>query len=103
MKARGESIATTGAVKYPVFPERGTVPPDATIQPVCVFALVAPSGQVVEAHSLQPSDPNSQAAVEFARSMSFDPGPASARPSEHFVFFIEKFITSPNSPNRAPR
>ena len=69
---------------------------DATAYPVVVFGMVAPSGKLVEAHSLQPSDPNSQAAIEAARRIKFStPAPRGQRPQQHFVFIIEKFV-APN-------
>jgi hypothetical protein len=59
-----------------------------------VFGLVTSSGKLVEAHSLQPSDPNSQAAVEAAKRMKFStPAPRGERPQQHFVFIIEKFVS----------
>jgi hypothetical protein len=64
------------------------------VQPVCVFGLITPSGKVTEAHSLQPSDPNSQAAVEAAKQMNFHtPIAPGARPEQRFVFIIEKFVS----------
>jgi hypothetical protein len=61
---------------------------------VCVFGMVNSAGQLVEAHSLQPSDPNSQAALKDAKAIDFSamitPG---APPQQHFVFVIEKFIS----------
>jgi hypothetical protein len=65
-----------------------------TVRTVCVFGLVTPTGQLVEAHSLQPSDPNSQAAVEDAKQIDFSPSePAGAPPRQHFVFVIQKFVS----------
>lgn len=99
MKKPGASVAMAEAKKLSVFPDGKRVEPGATIQPVCVFGLVTASGQLVEAHSLQPSDPNSQAAVEYAKSMSFfSPTPPSDRPAQHFVFIIEKFVAAPGTP-----
>jgi hypothetical protein len=64
------------------------------VRPVCVFGMVTPTGQQVEAHSLQPSDPNSQAAVEDAKRIDFSPLiPAKSPPQQHFVFVIEKFFS----------
>jgi hypothetical protein len=60
-----------------------------------VFGVVTPSGQVVEAHALQPSDPNSAAAVEAVKQMNLSsPARANSKPEQHFVFVIEKFVTS---------
>jgi len=94
MKARGSATAMAGAQKISQFAESGPYPGGATAQPVCVFGLVTSSGQIVEAHSLQPSDPNSQAAVEAVRQMNFPmPARPGTRPQQHFVFVIEKFVS----------
>ncbi len=95
MKVGGQAIAMAGAQKISGFVGRGPFPSGATAHPVCVFGLVTPSGQLVEAHSLQPSDPNSQAAVEAAKRMDFFvQTPPGARPQQHFVFIIEKFVSA---------
>lgn len=95
MRARGPAIAMTGAQKIYHFVGQGPFTADMTAQPVCVFGLVTASGQLIEAHSLQPSDPNSQAAVEAVKRMNFShPTPLGARPEQHFAFVIEKFIAS---------
>lgn len=95
MRARGPAIAMGGAQKITGLVGRGSVPPGATVRPVCVFGLVTASGKLVEAHSLQPSDPNSQAAVNAAKRMHFSkPASPGARPQQHFVFVIEKFVSS---------
>lgn len=86
MKARGPAVAMAGAIKMSRFSGR-PLTAGATVQPVCVFGLVTSVGQLVEAHSLQPSDPNSQAAVEAAKRMNFSTPPQrGARPQQHFVF-----------------
>jgi hypothetical protein len=65
-----------------------------TVRPVCVFGMVNSAGQLVEAHSLQPSDPNSAAAVKDAKAIDFSATrAASAPPQQHFVFVIEKFVS----------
>ncbi len=95
MKAKGPAIAMTGAQK--VFLDSGVAPfaATATVRPVCVFGLVTPTGQIAEAHSLQPSDPNSRAAVDAAKRMNFSiPVASGARPQQHFVFVIERFASS---------
>ncbi len=97
MKERGRAIAMAGAQK--VSRVVGTAPglSGATAHSVCVFGLVTASGQLVEAHSLQPSDPYSQAAVEAAKQMNFSrpapPGKIRAAAEQHFVFVIEKFLS----------
>jgi len=61
-------------------------------RPVCVFGLVSASGQLLEAHSLQPSDPNSQAALNDARQIDFSKStPPGTAPRQHFVVILEKF------------
>lgn len=95
MKAGGPAIAMEEAQKISRFAGRGLFGSGATADPVCVFGLVTPSGQLIEAHSLQPSDPNSTRAVEAAKRMNFAYAtPPGARPQQHFVFVIEKFISS---------
>ena len=67
MKAKGRAVAMTSATKISRIQGQGPFTSAVTIRPVCVFGMVTPSGQLVEAHSLQPSDPNSEAAVEDAK------------------------------------
>jgi hypothetical protein len=93
MAAQG-SIAMTGSVTLSMYPAGNAPAPDATIQPVCVFGVVSPSGEMVEAHSLQPSDPNSRAAVDFAKATHYSPSDPAGRPAQHFVFVIEKFAAA---------
>jgi hypothetical protein len=91
MVAKGPSVAMGGAKKLSIVSGRGQS--GAMAQPVCVFGLVTASGELVEAHSLQPSDPNSAAAVEAAKRMNFSrPAAAGGRPEQHFAFVIEKFV-----------
>jgi hypothetical protein len=95
MRARGRAIAMAGAQKIWRVSGQGPFAPGATAQAVCVFGVVTPSGQLAEAHSLQPSDPNSQAAVEAAEQMSFSPpAPLGVYPQQHFVFVIVEFVSS---------
>ncbi|HEY4361233.1 MAG TPA: hypothetical protein VGN17_09700 [Bryobacteraceae bacterium] len=95
MKSRGAATEMGSAQKISRVIGPTPVPAGATVDTVCVFGLVTPSGQLVEAHSLQPSDPNSSAAVEAARQMKFSTAvPRGARPQQHFVFLLEKFVSS---------
>jgi hypothetical protein len=94
MKAKGPAVAMTSATKLSRV--LGNVPPNSavTLHPVCVFGMVTSTGRLVEAHSLQPSDPNSQAAVEDAMKIDFSPMTvAGATPRQHFAFVIEKFVS----------
>ena len=94
MKAKGPAVAMTSATKLARVAGQVPVTPAVTLRPVWVFGMVTSTGHLVEAHALQPSDPNSQAAVEDARSIDFTPlTPAGAPPRQHFVFVIEKFVS----------
>jgi hypothetical protein len=94
MQARGPATDMTAATKISRVHGQGPFTSAMTVRPVCVFGIVTATGQLVEAHSLQPSDPNSQAAVEDAKGIDFSPStPAGAPPRQHFVFIIEKFIS----------
>ena len=95
MRAAAAPIAMGEAQKIWRYAGRGPFTSRVTAHPVCVFGLVTPSGQLTEAHSLQPSDPNSQTAVETAKRMNFFyPTPPGARSQQHFMFIIEKFVAS---------
>jgi hypothetical protein len=94
MRARGRSIEMTATTKISRIHGQGPFTSAMTIRPVCVLGVVTPTGQLVEAHSLQPSDPNSQAAVEDAKQIDFStPTSVGAPPRQHFVFVIEKFVS----------
>jgi hypothetical protein len=93
MKAAGQATAMTSATKVSRIQGQGPYTSAMTVRPVCVFGIVTPAGQLVEAHSLQPNDPNSEVAVKDAQGIDFSPSmPAGAPPQQHFVFVIEKFV-----------
>jgi len=93
MKA-GLATVMTSAKKISRLQGDGPFTSTMTARPVCVFGMVTSTGQLVEAHSLQPSDPNSQAAVEDAKRIDFSPTiPGGLPPRQHFVFVIEKFVS----------
>ena len=94
MKSKGHATEMAQAQKIWRFAGQGKPARGATIKPVCVFGLVTPAGQLVEAHSLQPSDPNSAVAVEDAKQINFSSPPFDPHPEQHFVFIIEKFVSS---------
>ena len=97
MKAKGRAVAMTGAQKIARFVGRTPFPPGSTIHAVCVFGVVTPAGQLEEAHSLQPADPNSGAALEDAKKIDFSRAtPLGVHPQQHFVFVIEKFLDAPS-------
>jgi hypothetical protein len=95
MKERGQPNIMAGAQKIWRISGAPSFAPGGTMQPVCVFGLVTPSGDLVEAHSLQPSDPRSAAAVEAASHMSFPEPPMLGRPrppaQQHFEFVFVSF------------
>jgi hypothetical protein len=98
MRAQGRATAIASAQKISRISGQGPLTPEMRIQPVCIFGLVNPSGQLVEAHSLQPSDPNSQAALDDAKLIDFStPATSGAKPQQHFVFVIEKFVSLPST------
>ena len=68
-----------------------SLPPGAAIRPVVVYGLLAPAGDLLEAHSLQPDDPNSQAALDHVKSMKYFGPLAGGEHSQHFVFVYVKF------------
>ncbi len=93
MKARGRSIEMTATTKVTRVHGQGPFTSAVTVRPVCVVGIVTPAGELVEAHSLQPADPNSAAAVEDAKQINFAASEPTGPPHQHFVFVIEKFIS----------
>ena len=94
MKQRGRAVVMGPMQRISRFSGPGPFAAGTTAQPVCIFGLVTPSGQLVEAHSLQPTDPNSNRALEAAKLLDFSPtDPSVRRPQQHFVFIIEKFVS----------
>jgi len=92
MKAKGRAIVLARAQKIWQHVSGGS---GGAPHAVCVFGVVTPKGELVEAHSLQPSDPDSRAAVQAAQQMSFSYPPLLAvRPQQHFVFLIQEFGSS---------
>ncbi len=96
MKARGRAIGMGEARRFWPAARLGMVSPGNASQTVCVFGLMTPAGQLVEVHSLQPSDPNSESAIGLAKAQRFPvtPGP-NGRAEQRFVFLIQEFVTSP--------
>ena len=96
MQARGRPVKLGPSEKLFRVSAGGSAASGAQPGVVCVFGVVDGLGQLVEAHSLQPSDPNSQAALDAARKMSFSrPGLPGAIPKQFFVFVIRRFVPSP--------
>jgi len=92
MKERGRAIAMQGAEKIWRLAGRVRASRGHALDAVCIFGLVTSGGELVEAHSLQPGDPNSAAALAAARQINFSPRTAlDAQPEQHFVFIIEEF------------
>jgi hypothetical protein len=93
MRAAGPAVAMTSATRISRIQGQVPLTPDMTMHPVVVFGIVTPAGRLAEAHSLQPSDPNSEAALRDAQSIDFSPSiRPGALPQQHFVFVIEKFF-----------
>ena len=89
MKSNGRPITLVGAEKI------SRILPATSASVVCVFGVVTPDGQLVEAHSLQPSDPNSAAALEEVKRMDFSgQSPPGGPLKQHFVFVIDEFVPS---------
>lgn len=95
MKAAGPAVAMTAATRISRVQGQGPLTAGTTIHPVVVFGIVTPAGRLAEAHSLQPSDSNSDAALRDAQSIDFSPSMrAGALRQQHFVFVIEKFLSA---------
>jgi hypothetical protein len=93
MRARGQATAMTGAGKIFQVPDSG-IAFGGNAHAVCVFGVVTATGELAEAHSLNPSDPASGNAVAAAQQMNFTKSAqTSARPQQHFVFIVE-FVSS---------
>jgi hypothetical protein len=88
MKANGRPAVLGGARKILRSFGGGATAAGATGQTVCVFGVVTPSGQLMEAHSLQPNNPNSAAAVAAAKQMSFASAPAPGQPAQQYFVYI---------------
>jgi len=95
MQARGRALALGGAEK--ISRTLAGQPSSSGAMPaaVCVFGVVTADGKLMEAHSLEPADPNSGAAIADAEKIDFStPAPVGPSPAQHFVFVIEKFAGS---------
>lgn len=98
MAANDPGVAVAEARKIFVFAQKPS--PGAVFHAVCVFGLLTPQGTMEEAHSLQPADPDSVAAVKIARRLRFEQTPAlGARPEQRFVYVFVRF---PSRPGRQP-
>jgi hypothetical protein len=87
------TAAAGAATKRFVYAGKGAIPRGAAIQPVCIYGLVTVSGELAEAHSMQPSDPNSQAALDYVKTMSFqNPVSPTGGLEQHLVFIVAKFV-----------
>lgn len=96
MRAMGPATVLAGAIKTPGSHRLGTVPPGSMVQILVIFGLLTPSGQLLEAHSLQPSDPRSEAAVKSAMAHHFSPWtPPGGTPLQREVFVFERFVSGP--------
>jgi hypothetical protein len=95
MKAAGPPVAMTSATKISRIQGEASLARSAALHPICIFGMVTPAGRLIEAHSLQPADPNSEAALKDAESIDFSPSmSAGGPPQQHFVFVIERFASA---------
>jgi hypothetical protein len=95
MRASGPATVMAGAKRFSALHDRGSVTTGSTLQPVAVFGLLTPSGKIVDAHSLQPSDPRSEAAVKSAAALKLPDGTSpGGTPQQREVVVIEKFASA---------
>ncbi len=95
MKTGGEAVTMGGAAKLARIHRPAGTASSGTVSAVCVLGVLTPAGQFVEAHSLQPSDPNSEAAVADAKTIDFSPIiPAGPAPQQHMVVVVERFVSA---------
>jgi hypothetical protein len=97
MAERGRATELAGAQETLGVSAPSSLAGAGTADAVCIFGVVTASGQLMEAHSLQPNDPNSAAAVAAANRLQFARPKLYGEPApqQHFVFVIERFLTSP--------
>lgn len=88
MKAKGQVGALGGAQWRALSIGQGTVS-----DVVCVFGVVNTEGQLVEAHSITPVDPNSAKVIAAARERFSLAPPPGATSQQHFVFVIATVLS----------
>ena len=95
MKTVGDAVTMGGAAKLSRTHGQLVAGSGGTVTAVCVLGVLTPAGQLVEAHSLQPSDPNSEAAVSDAKSINYSAiTSAGAAPQQHLVVVVERFVNA---------
>ena len=95
MKAGGQAVTIGGAARLSRLHGQAVSSSAGTMTPVCVLGVLTPAGQLVEAHSLEPSDPNSEAAVADAKSIDYSPTiRAGTAPQQHLVVVLERFVSA---------
>jgi len=93
MQAAGAAVSIGGAERISRVHRPKKLTSGMALRAVCIFGVLTPTGQLAEAHSLQPSDPASNAALLDAEAIDFSPLAApGAPPEQRFVFVIEKFL-----------
>jgi hypothetical protein len=93
MKVAGPATEMSGAMKLPLRGGTRSVTSDE-LQPIIIFGLLTSSGQIVDAHSLQPWDPRGEEALQSAVALDFPSRtPPGANPQQHEVFMIERFAS----------
>jgi hypothetical protein len=92
MKSTGPATILAGAKRFSIFHDRPR--PNMVLHPVVVFGLLTPEGKILDAHSLQPSDPHSEEAVQAAAKLGFhDSTPPGGTPMQREVAVIVEFAS----------
>lgn len=94
MRQAGPVISIKGAERIVRVHQQGHSSAGLSLHAVCIMGVITPTGQLAEAHSLQPNDPNSDTALKDAQAIDFTATiPRGGKPQQHFAFIIEKFLT----------
>lgn len=93
MQEAGPVVSIKGAERLVRVHQQGRSTSGLSLHAVCIMGVITPTGKLTEAHSLQPSDPDSDAALQDAQAIDFSATiPRGAPPQQHFAFIIEKFL-----------
>lgn len=89
MKAGAPATEMAGVIRIPLQLDAfDSGAANSKLPPLAVFGLLTSAGQIIGAHSLQPSDPASEAAVEAAAGLNFPSASRSGAPEQHEVILI---------------
>jgi hypothetical protein len=92
MKANGAAVVIEGQDRVPMFHDHVFPQPGSLVHPVIIFGLLTSTGQIVDAHPLEPSDPKSDEALADIAEFKFaDRTPPGGVPKQRqlavFVYF----------------